>query len=70
MGKIGREETLALFENHSLSGSQTHTVPSAPDNIISHHLRGEIPANIMGNPEKELGGGGRHGVGSDGNCLV
>lgn len=36
--------------------SQTHIVSIALDNIILHHLQGEISANIMGNPVKEPGG--------------
>lgn len=48
----------ALFEKHSLScRSQTHIVSIALDNIISHHLRGEVPANIMGKPCEGVGEG-------------
>lgn len=36
--------------------SWTHIVSIALDNIISHHLQGEVPANIMGNPVGWVGG--------------
>lgn len=39
--------------NDSLPCGLRHNVSIALDNIILHHLQGEIPAKIMGNPVNE-----------------
>lgn len=62
-GKNGWEReprSLLPFGNHSVSGTSAHTVPGAPDNIISYHRRGEIPpVDIPRIPAKGISGVGR-----------
>lgn len=60
--KQKKSEIQPCLKKTAVAQSQTHIVSIAPDNIISHHLQGEIPANIMGNPVKEA----RRGVAGGG----
>lgn len=54
--ELFKKRNPALFEKHSLPcRSQTRIVSIALDNIISHHLWGEVPANSMGKPCEGVG---------------